>query len=196
VPDTIGDEEAVFVEPLAAAYRILEQVSFSPFGRVIVMGDGKLGLLVAQVLRQVCSDLTVIGKHKANLHILQERGIQTALLDEYRGNQAEYIIDCTGSPTGFRHALSLICPGGILVLKSTCADSFSFDESSIVIHEVTIIGSRCGPFEPAIRALSDGVVDIKPLISRVMPLDRGIDAFAIAQDGETVKVLLRIGHVG
>ena len=194
VPDSITNEEAVFVEPLAAAYRIVEQVPITPSDRVIVLGDGKLGLLVAQVMHVFQCDLTVIGKHTSKLLILGKRGLKTFRIGQYNGEKADYVIDCTGSPEGFEHALQLVHPQGMLVLKSTYSEKWNLDVAPIVIDEITIVGSRCGPFEPAIRALFERSIEVKPLITETMSLKKGKEAFNVASKKGTLKVLFKIAH--
>ena len=192
VPDAISDEEAVFVEPLAAAFRVVDQVPLTSSQRVIVVGDGKLGLLVAQVIQTTQCDLRVIGRHPKKLELLQERGVKTTLAGEYGGDKADVVVDCTGSFEGFESALRLTQPEGTLVLKSTLSDRLHFDIAPVVVNEITIIGSRCGPFQPAIDALSERVVSVRSLISSIMPIERGTEAFNLASQRETVKVLLRV----
>lgn len=192
VPEDIRDEEAVFVEPLGAAFRIREQVPIAPSKRVIVLGDGKLGLLVAQVMNMFPCDLTVIGKHKSKLQFLENRGFKTSLLGTCIGEEADYVIDCTGSPQGFEYALQLAHPQGMVVLKSTYSEKGNFDLAPIVMNEITVVGSRCGPFDAALHALVESTVDVKPLITKIMPLERGEEAFGIACEKESLKVLLEI----
>jgi len=192
VPDSIGDEEAVFVEPLAAAFRIMEQVTIRSSDTVIVLGDGKLGMLVAQVLQMIKCDLTVIGRHRSKLAILRDRGVTTAMGDHYGGEWADIVVECTGSPTGFEAARRLVRPGGTLILKSTLSERLRIDTAPLVIDEITVVGSRCGPFEPAIGALAKKAVDVRPLITHILPLERGEEAFDLASDRETLKVLLSV----
>lgn len=194
VPDTITDDEAVFVEPLAAAYRILEQAPIASSDRVIILGDGKLGLLISQVLRGVHVDGLLLGKHRSKLDIVQEMGIRTALVGQYTGEKADMVVECTGTPEGFETALQLLRAEGTLILKSTYAESQNIDLAPVVIDEITVIGSRCGAFEPALAALTEKSVMVKPLISKIMPLDRGKEALACAASGEALKVLLRISE--
>ena len=194
VPDTINDDEAVFTEPLAAAYRILEQAPIALSDRVIVLGDGRLGLLISQVLRGAQGDCLLLGKHRSKLDIVQEMGIRTALVGQYTGEKADMVVECTGTPEGFETALQLLRPEGTLILKSTYAESQNLDLAPIVINEITVIGSRCGAFEPALVALNEKSVMVKPLISKIMPLDHGKEALVCAASGEVVKVLLRISE--
>lgn len=192
VPDGLPDEAAVFTEPLAAALEILEQVHIRPTDRVIVLGDGKLGLLVAQVIALLGCDLTVVGRHPEKLAILARRGIPTALADETDGLAADVVVECTGRPEGFATAKRLLRPRGTLVLKSTYHGRVEADLTSLVVDEISLVGSRCGPFPPALRLLQQGLVDVRPLISATYPLSQGEEAFARAAEPGTLKVLLRV----
>lgn len=192
VPDSIPDEVAVFVEPLAAALEILEQVHIRPTDRVIVLGDGKLGLLAAQVLRLVGCDLTTLGRHEAKLDILRRQGIDARLAGGTDGIKADVVIDCTGHPDGFATARGMLNPRGRFVLKSTFHGNVEVNLSSLVVDEVTLVGSRCGPFAPALRLLERQLVAVEPLISAVYPLEKGLEAFREAQTRGVLKVLLRI----
>ncbi len=193
VPDDVPDEVAVFTEPLAAALEILEQVHLRPTDRVVVLGDGKLGLLVAQVLALVGSDLAVVGRHREKLDILARRGIPTALESEAEGMSADVVVECTGRPEGFAAARRILRPRGTLVLKSTYHGQVEADLTGLVVDEITLVGSRCGPFPPALRLLQRGMVDVRPLIGAVYPLTRGVEAFARAAEPGALKVLLQVG---
>ncbi len=190
VPDSLSDEVAVFVEPLAAALEILEQVHVRPTERVIVLGDGKLGLLAAQALRLVGCDLTTVGRHEARLDILRQQGIDARLAEERQGIKADVVVDCTGQPDGFEAARRMLKPRGRFVLKSTFHGSVEVNLSSLVVDEVTLVGSRCGPFAPALRLLERQLIAVEPLISAVYPLEKGLEAFRQAQTREVLKVLL------
>jgi alcohol dehydrogenase len=193
LPDAIGDESGTFVEPVAAAFEILKQTRISPQDRVVVVGDGRLGLLVSQVLKRTGVALTVIGRHEEKLGIVRKLGIDTVLEDESGSLQsADMVVDCSGSPEGFLRSRSLVRPGGRLVVKSTFASSVQMDLSSLVVDEITLIGSRCGPFPPAISALADKEVEVLSLISAVYPLEEGIEAFRKASEPDTLKVLLKM----
>ena len=195
ISDTISDEEAVFVEPLAAAFQIIQQIHIRPLDRVVVLGDGKLGLLVAQVLHLTGCDLLVVGKHSSKLSILQSKEIRTALIGDIRKIEADIVIESTGSPDGLDLALRLIRPKGTIVLKSTTAKKGAFDLASMVIDEITMVGSRCGHFPPAIRALEKGMIDVKSLISDIYSIDDGIDAFTEAAKKGVLKILIKVnGH--
>ena len=192
MPEGINDEEAVFVEPLAAALEILEQVQVKPTDRVVVLGDGKLGLLVAQVLGLTGCDLVVGGRHEEKLDILWRRGIDARLADELPTEKADVVVDCTGHPSGFAAARGLVKPRGTLVLKSTFHGDMEVNLSMLVVDEITLIGSRCGPFAPALRLLERGLVDVESLISATYLLDEGLAAFERAQDKGILKVLLTL----
>ncbi|HLG73191.1 MAG TPA: alcohol dehydrogenase catalytic domain-containing protein [Chloroflexota bacterium] len=186
LPDSLDDEVAVFVEPTAAAFEILEQVPLSGEERVALLGDGKLALLIAQVLRRRCR-LSVFGKHQEKLRLL--RDVDWSV--EPPAGQFDVVVEATGSERGFQQALELVRPRGTLVLKSTVAAGAQLNLAPIVINEVTVVGSRCGLFEPAIAALASGEVDPRPLISAVYPLEEGLAAFDRAQQPGVLKVLLK-----
>lgn len=192
VPDGVPDEVAVFTEPLAAALEILEQVHLRPTDRVVVLGDGKLGLLVAQVLALVGCNLTAVGRHREKLDILARRGIPTALESEAEGLLADVVVECTGRPEGFAVARRILRPRGTLVLKSTYHGRVEADLTGLVVDEITLVGSRCGPFPPALRLLQRGMVDVQPLIRAIYPLAQGVEAFARAAEPGVLKVLLKV----
>ncbi len=192
VPDGIPDEAAVFTEPLAAACEILEQVAIRPTDRVIVIGDGKLGLLVSAVLRLTGADLLLVGRHRAKLAIAETWGISTAPPDEaLAAAQADVVVECSGQPAAFALATRLLRPAGVLVMKSTYAGNLEVNMSALVVNEVTLIGSRCGPLAPALRLLADGLVDPTPLIAAQYPLSEGVAALRYAMTPGVLKVLLR-----
>ena len=202
VPNNVADEMAVFTEPLAAALEILEQVHITPDSRVVQIGDGRLGLLVAQVLASTQCELTVIGRSAERLAILHEQGVtNTVLVGRGGGAQAAYdalsagsadvVVDVTGSPAGFAHARRLVRPQGTLVLKSTFAGGLpDFDISGLVVDEITLVGSRCGPFAPALRMLQRRAVAVDPLIHARFNLDDAVDALDYAGRKGVLKVLI------
>jgi threonine dehydrogenase-like Zn-dependent dehydrogenase len=193
VPDEIGDEEAVFVEPLAAAYQIPAQLDLSAFERCAVFGDGRLGNLCAQVLHGSGLPVTVIGKHAAKLQLLSSAGIETRLADDLpEGFSADLVVDCTGSTTGMNAALQTVQPRGVIVLKTTTSAAADMNLAPVVIDEVTVVGSRCGPFPRAITALREGEVDVTPLISARFPLEDIESALLAARTPPNLKVLLDI----
>ncbi|MGC9334001.1 MAG: MDR/zinc-dependent alcohol dehydrogenase-like family protein [Anaerolineae bacterium] len=191
VPDTITDQVAVFVEPLAAACQITDQVHVRPTDRVVVLGDGKLGLLVAQVLTLTGCDLLAIGRHPEKLDILAARGIPTRLAEDDPTAQADLVVECTGHAEGFQAARQILRPGGTLVLKSTYHGLVSSDLSQIVVDEIKIVGSRCGPFPAALHLLEQGLVEVEPLIEAIYPLDEVLAAFEHAAQRGALKVLVR-----
>src|SRR3990172_1780058 len=191
VPDSVPDEEAVFVEPLAAAFEILEQVGIGAEDRVCVLGDGKLGLLTAQVVSLTGCALVMGGRHKEKLSILERRGIEPKLSSDITERVFDCVIDCTGSSLGIEAAMKLVRPKGTIVLKTTVAKRDNIDMNAIVIDEITLVGSRCGPFEPAIQALEMKTVDVIHLISRTFPLSEGVEAFNFASGKGILKVLLK-----
>jgi threonine dehydrogenase-like Zn-dependent dehydrogenase len=193
VPDTIPNDVAVFVEPVAAAFQILVQVPVGRSDRVVVLGDGRLGNLCAQVLARVTSNLLVVGKHESKLQLLRERGIRTALLADVPLDHAvDIVVDCTGSDTGLPTALNLVRPRGTIVLKTTVAGTQTLAWAPFVIDELTLVGSRCGPFPRAIEALERGEVDVRPLIQERLPLERGVEALDLAT--RRLKVLLDVNQ--
>lgn len=192
VPDSISDEEAVFVEPLAAAFEILEQVSITPDDRVCVLGDGKLGLLIAQVLSLTNCNLTAVGNHSEKLSILDEIGIKTKLQSSFSDNGFDIVVDCTGSSSGIKTALQIVKARGKVILKSTVAKKGLIDTNTIVIKELELIGSRCGPFGRAIDAIESRNIDLYPMISREFSIEESIKAFQYASKKDTLKVILKI----
>ncbi len=192
VPPSIPDEWAVFTEPLAAACEITDRVHLRPTDRVVVLGDGKLGLLIAQVLQLTGSDLVVMGRHPEKLAILERRGIRTQNAGEGIPPGVDVVVEATGSPEGFSTARAMIRPRGTLVLKSTFHGDVNFDLSAVVVDEVTVVGSRCGPFPSALRLLEQRLVDVEPLIHEVYSLHDGLVAFEQAASHSVLKVLLTI----
>ena len=195
IPDSIPDEEAVFVEPVAAAFEILEQVNISSDDNICIIGDGRLGILTAQVLETRGCKLLVEGRHEKKLAILKARGINTRRVTEVHPeytDKFDIVIDCTGSPSGLEQAIQRVRPRGTVVLKTTVAGKRTFDFNELIIDEIALIGSRCGPFEPAIKALAERKIDVTPLISKVFTLDEGIKAFNYASQKGVMKVLVNI----
>lgn len=190
VPEGVPDEVAVFTEPLAAACEVLEQVHVHPSDRVIVLGDGKLGLLVAQVLALTGCDLTVVGRHEEKLAILAAQGIPTRLGEAGISGRADVVVECTGSAEGLGTAHKLLRPGGTCVLKSTFHGLAEVDLSGLVVDEVQLIGSRCGPYPAALRLLEQRRVDVESLIEASYPLDQAPAALAHAGRRGALKVLV------
>jgi threonine dehydrogenase-like Zn-dependent dehydrogenase len=190
VPDAVPDEAALFAEPLAAAFEILEQIHVVPRTRAVVLGDGKLGLLCAQVLHQAGARVLAVGRHERKLALLRARGIEAALAGDWSGEPAELVVEATGSAAGFAAAVRATLPRGTLVLKSTVAESAEVRLAELVVNEITVVGSRCGPFEPALRALEAGSVDVRSLISARVPLDRADEALRKAGEPGVLKVVI------
>lgn len=189
IPDGVSDELAVFVEPLAAAFEILEQVRVDPGWRVAVLGDGKLGSLVAMVLFHTGAELTVVGRHEHKLARLRSLA-RTVLDSDPLEGDFDLVVEATGSTEGFARARSLLRPRGTLILKSTFFGETKIDAAPFVIDEITLVGSRCGPFAPAIRALAEGRIDPSPLIETTMRLSDGVAALEKAAERGVAKVLL------
>jgi threonine dehydrogenase-like Zn-dependent dehydrogenase len=190
VPDGVPDEAAVFTEPLAAACEIVEQVRIAPGQRCVVLGDGKLGLLAAQVLAQAGAHVLAVGKHDAKLAILARRGIETVRLDTWDRARVDVVVEATGSAEGLALAMAAARPRGTLVLKSTVAATAALNLAPLVIDEITVVGSRCGPFAPALGALAAGSVDVSSLIAARYPLRDGVDAMRHAAEPGTLKVVI------
>jgi threonine dehydrogenase-like Zn-dependent dehydrogenase len=189
VPDAVPDDVAVFVEPVAAACQILRQVPIAPADRVVVYGDGKLGQVIAQVVATTGCALTVVGRHPRKLAHLASRGIATQT-EAPPARRADVVVECTGRREGLQAALAALRPRGTLVLKSTFAGETSLNLSAIVVDEIVVVGSRCGPFAPALDALASGTVDVVPLIDARFALADAVDAVARAATPGTLKVLI------
>jgi threonine dehydrogenase-like Zn-dependent dehydrogenase len=193
LPETIDDDAAVFIEPLAAAYQILKQIKFDGRKWVTVLGDGRLGLLVAQALRNAGCPVRVIGKHPAKLALCEKWQIRSRPLSEIKPrHDQDVVVECTGSPEGLELALQMARPRGTVVLKTTHAGTTPINLSPLVIDEVNLVGSRCGPFREAIRALAEKTVDVASLIHRRMKLEQGVEAMDVAARPGVLKVILTI----
>ena len=194
VPDGLPDDVAVFTEPLAAALEVREQVPIDGGDRVVVVGDGKLGNLVAQTLALTGCALTVIGRHPGKLALLAARGIATARADEgVADGRADVVVECTGNAEGLERARRAVRPRGTIVLKSTYRGRSSLDVSRIVVDEITLVGSRCGPFAPALALLVEGRVEVRSLVHARFPLHEAVAAFAEASRRGVMKVLVETG---
>ena len=192
IPASVSDEVAVFAEPVAAALEILEQVHIKPADKIAVLGDGKLGLLIAFVLSTMQADLTLVGKHENKLEMASKQGIKTKLLETLEiKKDFDIVVDATGSVNGFETAVSLVKPRGILVLKSTVAADKPLNLAPIVIDEITVVGSRCGQFKPALRLLAKEKFDIDALVSGVYSFENALEAFEVNKQKDTLKVLLK-----
>ena len=192
VPPELSDDCAVFTEPVAAACGILERVAINEDTKVAVIGDGKLGLLCAQVLATTGAHVTVIGKHESKLQIAARRGIETVFADKARQRAREFdvVVEASGSPSGFDLALDLLHPRGVLVLKSTFHGVTEINAARIVVDEISVVGSRCGRFAPALELLKTRAIDVESLISEDFKLFDGLRAMSRAADSGVMKVLL------
>lgn len=190
VPDTVRDDQAVFVEPLAAALQVYEAVHLSPRDRVVLIGAGKLGMLVAQVVRLIGCDLVAVVRREKQARLLNGWGIPAAGEDEIEPQRADVVIDCTGTREGFARALDWVEPRGTIVLKSTYTGIPQANLTQVAVNEIRVIGSRCGPFESALRLLHMGLVDVESLIDRRYPLDEAMNALHFAAETGVLKVLL------
>lgn len=193
VPESMPDEVAVFAEPVAAAFQILTQLPLTGEEKVIVLGDGRLGNLCAQILHaHGCHSLLVVGKHPEKLAVLRDLGLQAIGLSQVeQKKRADLVVDCTGSPTGLPLALALVKPRGTIVMKTTVASEHTLSLAPIVIDEITLLGSRCGPFEPALQALAAETIKVEPLIRRTYSLDEAPLAMLKAASPGVFKVLLK-----
>lgn len=196
VPDNVSTDVATFTEPLAAALEIQQQVKISESEKVLVVGDGKLGQLVAQTLALTGCDLLVIGRHPEKLANLEARGIKVGFTEGIIDRSFDLAVECTGNPEGFALAHRALRPRGTLVLKSTYSGKLTIDASAIVVDEITLIGSRCGPFAPALELLRTEQVNVSPLIHSRYPLSEGLTAFSHAKQRGVLKVLLDMVEEG
>jgi len=193
LPDTITNDQAVFAEPLAAACEIPDQVNIRPTDRVAVIGDGKLGLLCAQVVALSGCDLITVGRHADKLSLLEKRGLVTTTdLAALKPASRDIVVEATGTPSGYAAARQLVRPRGTIVLKSTYHGEITVDLTRVVVDEVTLIGSRCGPFPPSLRLLANHQIDVEPLIQARYTLDEGVAAFERAAQKGTLKVIVEM----
>ncbi|MEM6472586.1 MAG: alcohol dehydrogenase catalytic domain-containing protein [Planctomycetota bacterium] len=198
VPDSVSDDEAVFTEPLAAAFQIVEQVEITGKDRVAILGDGRLGFLCAQVLALKSDHLTIFGKHGGKLLRFGKRGYETIQIasshpEEVPDSAFDVVVDCTGSVSGLPMAIQLVRPRGTIVLKTTVAEPYSIPLSSLVIDEINLVGSRCGPFDRALKALAGGRIDVSGLITNRFKLSDCDQAFQVAARETAFKVVFDIG---
>jgi len=193
VPDEVPDERAVFVEPLSAACGILERAEVGKGTNVAVIGDGKLGLLCAQVLATTGAPVTLVGKHPHKLQIASRRGIETITSDQTRLRKRAFdvVVEASGAATGFELALDMLRPRGSLVLKSTFHGATDLNTARIVVDEINVVGSRCGRFAPALELLKTNAIEVESLISEERPLTDGLRAIERASEPGVMKVLLR-----
>ena len=192
IPDSISDEQAVFVEPLAAAFEINEQISLKPEWNVAVVGDGRLAQLIIQVIKLTCSNITCFGKHEKKLEGLVQSGIKIKVGIESTDEQLfDLVIEATGSNSGFSDTMKLVKPRGTVILKSTIASRENLDLTPTIINEITLIGSRCGLFKPAIEALASGKISVNSMIDSTFSLEKFEDAIIYAKKPDTLKVFLK-----
>jgi len=192
VPEEISDTEAVFTEPLAAAYEILTQLHLKPSWKALLLGDGRLGQLIAQVLRHHV-DLTVVGRHQRKLELLRDLGINAIMFNELdRSMRFDVVVDATGNPDAILQAIKLVKPMGFLILKTTTSKPSKIPLSEIVVNEITMMGSRCGPFKPALNALKERLIKVDYMIDGIYPITDWKKAFEKAMSRETLKIILKM----
>lgn len=190
VPTSVPDEMAVFTEPLAAALEIQDQIQIKPTDRVLLVGAGRLGQLIAQTLALTGCDLRVVARHAQQQNLLRQRGIKIISEEEIQPWRWDIVVEATGSPSGFSLARRAIRPRGTMVLKSTYKGEMSVNFSSIVVDEINLLGSRCGPFEPALRLMESRQVDPTVLIADEFKLNDALKAFERAAEAGVLKVLV------
>ncbi len=193
IPKNVPDEQAVFVEPLAAACEITEQLHIEPTAKVLVLGDGKLGLTTALTLHAQNFDVLLVGKHQNKLDIAEAQGVKTQLLNTFTPKKEyDVVVEATGTASGFETSMSLTKPRGVLVLKSTVATGKELNLAPIVIDEITVLGSRCGQFAPALRLLKNNRIDFKPFITKTYSIDNALEAFEANKAKESIKILIKM----
>jgi 2-desacetyl-2-hydroxyethyl bacteriochlorophyllide A dehydrogenase len=191
VPDSVTTEAAVFTEPLAAACEILDQVNIPAGSQVAVLGDGKLGLLIAQALQLNGLKVHQFGRHAAKLRIAEAAGVTTEIArDHYPVAEFEWVVDATGSAQGLRTAVQMVQPRGTVILKSTIHGEVPVDTAPVIVNEITLVGSRCGRFEPALALLERSAINVEPMITDRFPLEDAAKAFERAAEPGVLKVLL------
>ncbi len=191
VPPSVSKERAVFVEPLAAACEILDQVKIPKGAPVAVLGDGKLGLLIAQVLHAHGVQVHQYGRHREKLRISEEAGVATDVTKKLPRAAYDWVVDATGSSDGLQQAAQMTRPRGTVIMKSTVHGLVGVDTAPLIVNELTLVGSRCGRFEPALRLLKTGQVKVDRMISETLPLSEARKAFEVAEQRGVLKVLLR-----
>ena len=192
IPDSISDEQAVFVEPLAAAFEIEEQLHIEKDSKIAILGDGRLAQLIMRALRINHPNITCFGRHAKKLQLAEKIGIKTkTVISPYDEHAFDVVIEATGRESGFLDTMKLAKPRGMVVLKSTIASKNKLDLTPAIVNEITFVGSRCGPFRPAIQALASGVIHVDDLIDSVYPLDKLSDALDAARSSEKLKILLK-----
>ena len=192
VPEEISDEAAVFTEPLAAAMEIQEQIAIQPDVSICVIGDGKLGILITLALSLASKNVTIIGKHSEKIALACANGAKGLNRNENIQQQFDIVVEASGSPSGWESAVNLVRPRGTIVLKSTYAEDLNFNPASLVINEITVVGSRCGLFAPALEVLQKGLVNPLPLIQQKLPFNDFQQAFEKAKTPGSMKILLAL----
>jgi len=192
VPDAVSDECAVFTEPLAAALEIQEQIHVEPTSSICVIGDGKLGLLISWTLNLVSPDVTLIGKHPEKLALAEAKGVRCFIGEQYLNRRFDIVVESSGSASGWERAMSLAKPRGVIVLKSTYAGTLNVDLAPVVINELTIVGSRCGRFAPALAVLEKKLIDPTVMITGQFNVTDYQQAFSLAQEPHSLKVLINM----
>jgi alcohol dehydrogenase len=191
VPSSVPDRAAVFVEPLAAACEILDQVSFPRSAEIAVLGDGKLGLLVAQALHAAGHRLHQYGRHRSKLRISEKAGVTTEIARKHLPIAAyDYVVEATGSVNGLSQAINMTRPRGTVILKSTVHGRIAIDTAPVIVNEITLVGSRCGRFEAALNLLRSNRIQLDEMISEELPLSKAQQAFRLANRAGVLKVLL------
>ncbi len=191
VPEVITNEEAVFTEPLAAGFQVLEQVHIPPSCSVAVLGDGRLGLLLAMVLVESGLQPVILGHHRDKMEVVASLGIKGFIAEDF-GDKVDFVIECTGKTNGLQLAQELVSPRGTIVLKSTVKGKISLDMASLVTGEITVVGSRCGPFPPALRLLKGKSLPLEKMVEKKFPLSRGREGVKYASRKGVKKVVLEI----
>jgi threonine dehydrogenase-like Zn-dependent dehydrogenase len=193
IPDDVSNDAAAFIEPLAAAFEPTTRMTVNRSDRILVIGDGRLGLLSAMVFNTLSDNVLLVGKHEEKLAIAHQQGIKTALSDKFAPDKSwDITIEATGSPEGFISAISATRPAGTIVLKSTFVAQSGMNLAMVVVDEITVMGSRCGPFDIALRALLEKRFDVTPLITAQFKLDDGLAAMTAAASRDNIKVLINV----
>ncbi len=194
VPSEVSDQAATFTEPVAAACEILEQMQLEPGTPVALVGDGRLGLLIAQVLHHAGADVTLIGRRQWKLDLAREWGIKVMAGNGHQIPASSFpvTVDSTGSPAGMTEALRLVQPRGTVVMKSTFHGAATFDATKLVVDEITLLGSRCGRFAPALELLRRQDVKVRDMVIKTFPLEKGLDAFEYLDQTSSLKILLEM----
>jgi threonine dehydrogenase-like Zn-dependent dehydrogenase len=193
IPSGVTEDEAVFAEPLAAALQVAEQAQILPTSRMAVLGDGRLGLLTSMALRQRPAEMLLVGKHQDKLDLAARSGVWCISVGDFKPQKDfDIVVDTTGDAEGFKLAMAAVRPRGVIVLKSTAQAGGELNLSSLVVDEVTVVGSRCGPLDKALELLASKTLDVASLITSRFPLKDGLKALAAAQETASVKVLIDV----